>query len=105
MSLTAHRSVTADRAGFRADERASIVAWGDENGLEVSIKPPGADHADGMIFVGYGDGIACWTIYRADGRLWLCRIEERTGQGCEGSKTVVASIEDALAQIIIDTEA
>ena len=105
MSFTAHRSVTSDRAGFRADERASIVAWADENGLEVSIKPPCVDNAEGMIFVGYGDGIASWTIYRADGRLWLCRIEERTGQGCEGSKMVVASVEDALAQIIVDTEA
>jgi len=90
---------------FRADERACLVAWADENGLEVSIKPTDADHAEGMIFVGYGEGVTHWTIYRADGSLWLCRIEDRTEQGREGSKVAVASVADALARIIVDTEA
>ncbi len=105
MSLIAHRSVTADHTGFRTGERAQLVAWADENGLEVSIKPAGADHAEGMIFVGYGEGMAHWTIYRADGQLWLCSIEDRTEQGCEGSKVAVSSVEDALARIIADTTA
>jgi len=103
MSLTAHRSVTADHTGFRIGERAHLVAWADENGLKVSIKPAGADHAEGMIFVGYGEGMAHWTIYRADGQLWFCSIEERTEQGREGSKVAVSSVEDALARIIADT--
>ena len=105
MSLTAYRSVTADHTGFRAGERARLVAWADETGLEVSIKPPSADHAEGMIFVGYGEGVAHWTIYRADGQLWLCCIGDRTEQGREGWKVAVASVEDALARIIVDTKA
>jgi len=51
-----------------------------------------------MIFVGYGEGVTHWTIYRADGHLWLCRIEDGTEQGREGSKVVVESVRDALAQ-------
>ncbi len=105
MSLIAYRSVTADHTGFRAGERAHLVAWADENGLEVSIEPIGADHAGGMIFVGYGEGMAHWTIYRADGQLWLCCIGDRTEQGREGWKVAVASVDDALARIIADTEA
>ena len=104
MSLIAHRSVTADHTGFRIGERTRLLAWADESGLEVSITPASADHAEGMIFVGYGEGVAHWTIYRADGQLWLCRIEDRTEQGREGSKLPVASVEEALASIIADTK-
>ena len=93
------------RPDFMADERIYLVAWGDENGLEVSIKPAGAAYAAEMAFVGYGEAIAPWTIYRADGHLWLCHVEARAGQGCEGSRMAVESIEDALDRIIIDTEA
>ena len=105
MSLIAYRSVTADHTGFRAGERTRLVAWADENGLEVSIKPAGADYAEGMVFVGYGEGVAHWTIYRADGQLWLCHIEDQTEQGREGWKVAVASVEDALARIVADTKA
>lgn len=105
MSLTAYRSVTADHTGFRAGERAHLVAWADENGLEVSIQPAGAGQVEGMIFVGYGEGVAHWTIYRADGQLWLCCIGDRTEQGREGWKVAVASVDDALARIIADTAA
>ena len=105
MSLVAYRSVTADHTGFRAGERARLVAWADENGLEVSIKPADADHAEGMIFVGYGDGVAHWTLYRADGQLWLCCVGDQTAQGREGWKAAVPSVEDALARIIADTKA
>ncbi len=90
---------------FRADERRRLVAWADENVLEVSIKPAGTGQAEGMIFVGYGEGVVHWTIYRADGHLWLCRIEDRNEQGREGSKVAVGSVEDALARIMVDTEA
>ena len=105
MSLATHRSGMIAHMDFRADERRRVVAWADENGLEVSIRPAGAGQAEGMIFVGYGEGVVHWTIYRADGHLWLCRIEDRTEQGREGSKMMVESIEDALARIIVDTEA
>ena len=105
MSLIAHRSVTAAHTGFRDGERARLVAWADESGLEVSIEPADADHEEGMILVGYGEGVAHWTIYRADGQLWLCCIGDRTEQGREGWKLAVSSVEDALARIIADTKA
>jgi hypothetical protein len=105
MSLIAHRSVTADHTSFRAGERDRLVEWADENGLEVSIKPAGAHQAEGMIFVGYGEGVAHWTIYRAEGGLWLCCIGDQTEQGREGWKVAVASVEDALARIVADTKA
>lgn len=105
MSLSAYCSVVTGHMDFRADERRRLVAWADKNSLEVCIRPAGAGQADGMIFVGYGEGVAHWTIYRADGHLWLCRIGDRTEQGREGSKVSVGSIEDALARIMTDTEA
>jgi len=105
MSLTTHRSAATVHMDFRADERRRLVAWADEHDLEVSIKPAGAGQADGMIFVGYGEGVVHWTIYRAEGHLWLCCIGDRTEQGREGSKVTVASVEDALARIMVDTEA
>lgn len=105
MSSMTHRPAPTDHIDFRIGERAGLMAWADENGLEVSITPAGANHAEGMIFVGYGEGVAHWTIYRADGHLWLCRLEDGTEQGREGSKAVVTSVEDALARIIVDTEA
>ena len=104
MSLIAHRSVTADHTGFRAGERTRLVAWADENGLEVSIKPPDANHAEGMIFVGYGEGMAHWTIYRAHGKLWLCCVGDQTKRGREGWKAAISSVEDALARIVADTK-
>ena len=105
MSLSKTRSVTTFRTDFMADERAYLAAWADVNGLEVSIKPAGADYAEEMAFVGYGEGIASWAIYRADGYHWLCHVEDRAGQDCEGSKVAVESVEEALAMITIDTEA
>lgn len=105
MSLTRNRSTTTSRTDFMADEMAFLVAWGDENGLEVSIKPAGADQAEEMAFLGFGDGIASWNIYRADGFVWLCHVEGRAGEGCEGSRVAVESVEEALTRIIIETEA
>ncbi len=105
MSLTTHCSAATGHMDFRADERRRLVAWADEHGLEVSIKPAGAGQAEGMIFVGYGEGVVHWTIYRADGHLWLCRIEDRTEQGREGSKVAVGSVEEAMTRIMVDTEA
>ena len=105
MSLTTNRSATTAHVDFRADERAKLVAWADKNGLEAFIQPADGVHPNGMIFVGYGEGLAHWTIYRADGHLWLCRLEDRTATGREGSKLKVESVEDALARIIVDTEA
>ena len=105
MSLTLRRSLTTHCTGFLADERAYLVEWGDEAGLEVCFKQAVTSPAEEMAFVGYGEGITSWIIYRADGYVWLCRIDDQARQGCEGSKEVVESVEEALAQIIVDTEA
>ncbi len=105
MSLTTQCSAATGHVDFRADERRRLVAWADENTLEVSIKPASVSQSQGMIFVGYGEGVVHWTIYRAEGQLWLCCIGDRTEQGREGSKVAVASVEDALARIIVDTHA
>ena len=104
MSLMTHRPAATDHIDFRIGERAGLMAWADENGLEVSITPAGTGQAEGMIFVGYGEGVAHWTIYRADGHLWLCRLEDGFEGSREGSKMVVTSVEDAQARIILDTE-
>ncbi len=105
MQLATNRSATTEHVDFRADERARLVVWADKHGLAASIKPPGAENPDGIIFVGYGEGIAHWVIYRADGHLWLGRIEDQTERGREGSKIAVESVDDALARILLDTEA
>ena len=105
MSLTTNRTAETAHIDFRADERVKLVAWADKNGLEVSIQPAGGDYPSGLIFVGYGEGVAHWTIFRADGHLWLCSVGDRTEQGREGAKVAVGSFEDALARIMVDTEA
>ena len=105
MLLTMNLFSTTTHVDFRADERAKLVAWANNNGLEASIQPADGEHPNGLIFVGYGEGVAHWTIYRADGHLWLCSVGDRTEQGREGAKVAVESFEDALARIIVDTEA
>ncbi len=105
MLLTTNRTATTAHIDFRADERAKLRAWADRNGLEVSIQPAAGEYPNGLIFVGYGEDVAHWTIYRADGHLWLCSVGDRTEQGREGAKVAVESFEDALARIILDTEA
>lgn len=79
MSRSKTRSVTPVRTDLMADERTYRAAWADVNGLEVSIKPAGAGQAKETAFVGYGQGIASWVIYRADGYLWPCHVEDRAG--------------------------
>jgi len=58
MFLTTHRSATTGHTDFRADERRRLMAWADENGLEVSIKPAGA-----------GGHAGAWSSW-ATGRAW-----------------------------------
>ena len=105
MLLTTRRTAATAHIDFRADELANLAKWAFKNELEAYIEPADGAHPNGMIFVGYGEGMVHWTIYRAEGNLWLCRIEDRTEQGREGSKMAVESVEDALAKIMVDTEA
>ena len=102
MSLTMHRSEPTVDMDFRVGKEAYCPASADENGLATFVKLAGAtDHADGIVDVRYGEGIASWNIYSANGHFCLYHIE----QGFEGSKPTVASVEDALARIIVTTEA
>ncbi len=103
-------SVTADRTpivhgDLTEAERAHLVAWGDEHGLEVILKPSGTSRAAATVFIGYSDGIATWIIYRAEERLWLCDIDYPAGRQCEGSKVAVEHVEQATDRILADTEA
>ncbi len=114
MSLTTNRPLTNDPltsdplangpAGFTDSELAHLAEWADLHGLELAVKPSGPNLASRMALVGYETGVASWTIFRAGHQLWLDLIENRSGQGCEGSQVMVESIEDATARIIDDTE-
>lgn len=98
-------SLTTDRPTYlTSTEKAYLIAWGDEQGLEVVIVPSEAGRTP-MAFVGYSDGIPFWSIYRADGRLWLCDIDHQAGRKCEGSKRAVECIEHATDRIQADADA
>lgn len=104
MSRAADQS-TISLADLTDSERAYLVGWGDEQGLEVAMDPAGASSATGIVFIGYGEGIPAWSIYRAEGCLWLCDIDYRAGRQCEGSKMTVECVEQATDRILVDTEA
>ena len=105
MSLTINRSATAGPSGFTNIEAADLVAWGDLCGLEVVIKSAGADFGGAIAVVGCGEGIPSWAVYRVAGQMWIDFIPDPSRQGFESYTVEVASIEDAMAQIIADTEA
>lgn len=73
-------------------EKSYLGSWGDTYGLEVIA---GA----AMAFVGLGNGVASWGIYRAAGRLWLSDLDHRGGRQFEGSKVAVERIEQATDHI------
>lgn len=104
MSLTTDRRTTNGPADLTAAELVRIVAWGDEHGLEVTIRLSGAAYPEDVAFVGYGEAIPSWTVYRAEGHLWLRHMEGVAGPGCEALPLAVMSVEEALAEIISDTE-
>jgi len=103
MSLTTERPTNV-ATNLTDTERAFLIAWGDEQGLEV-VTPTDASGAAYLAFIGYSDGIPSWSVYRAEGHLWLCDIDYRAGRQVEGSKRVVECIEHATDRIQIDTEA
>ena len=104
MSLTQSRSPTTDRTGFMADERAYLLEWGDEVGLEVSFKPATTEFAR-------GDGIREATEKASRlGHLPRRRIPMAVPYKIGRRRLVKArkkrsSLDEALARIIIDTEA
>jgi len=99
MSLTTNRP-----ADLTSTEKAYLIAWGDEQGLEIVIMPSEAGTIP-RAFVGYGDGIPSWSIYRADGRLWLGDIDHQAGRTCEGFKRALECIEHATDHIQADADA
>lgn len=102
MSLTTDRP-TDTLTDLTNTEKTFLTAWGDEQGLEVVIMPSKAGSTP-MAFVGYSDGIPSWSIYRADGRLWLCDIDHQAGRKCEGAKRAVECIEHAADRIQADAD-
>lgn len=105
MSLTLNCSARAILSGFTAVEVAGLVTWSDRHRLEVVMMPAGADFGDRIAVVGYGEGIPSWAIYRTAGFVWVDFIPDPSGQGFEGYTVEVASVEDAMARIIVETEA
>jgi hypothetical protein len=105
MSLAINRSTVSSLSGFTAVEVAGLVAWGDRHRLEVVMKPAGADFGGRIAVVGYGEGTPSWAIYRAAGDIWVDFIPDPSGQGFERYTVEVASLEDAMARIIAETEA
>lgn len=101
MSLTPYHP-TNGTTDFTVAEMAYLIAWGKVNNLEVAIEPVDVDFTCEIAFVGFGEGVAAWTIHRAAGHLWLELLEDRLGQECEGLKMAVRSIDEATARIIAD---
>ena len=104
MSSITERHRASDTAHLRTAELATLVGWGDLHGLEVAIKPAGADTEGEMVFIGYGEGIATWTVYWIEGLMWLAFLPDPSGQGFEGWKVEVESLDEAMSWIIAETE-
>lgn len=104
MSMTLERQ-SSTTSGLTRAEAAYLTAWGEENGLEVIVEPAASHPAATIAFIGYDEGIPCWSIYRAEGRLWLCDIEYSAGRQRVASKAAVTSAEQAADRILAETEA
>lgn len=99
MSFIARRTAAPGPTHFTSGETQRLAAWGQAHGLEVVIEPADAAITDEVMYVGYGQGPASWTLHRSNGHLWLARIGDRSGQPCEGWLAAVGSIEAAIAWI------
>jgi len=95
----------AHPAGLTADEMDDLTIWGHAHGLEVVIDSAGEGFPVEVAYVGYGYGLASWTLHRGEGHLWLARIANRSGQPCENWLGTVSSVEEAIAKITLATEA
>jgi hypothetical protein len=104
ISTTTDRRTITGASGFTAAEVALLVIWGELHGLELAIRPAGAEFADEVAFVAYGEGDAAWTISRANGHLWLEFFADRLRQEFKGWRVEVGSVEEALARIFAEIE-
>lgn len=80
------------------------MIWGELHGLELAIRPAGAEFAAEVAFVAYGEGDAAWTISRPNGHLWLEFSADRLRQEFKGWRVEVGSMEEAVARIFADLE-
>jgi len=104
MYITADHHTVSDVAHLRLAELATLRVWGDLYGLEVEIKPAGAGLSGEMAFIGFGDGVASWSVYWLDGVVWLAFLPDPAGEGFDGWKVAVGSVEEAMARIIAATD-
>jgi len=104
MSSTTFSISAPKTAHLRCDELAALVAWGDRHHLEVTLKPSSANSAGKMAFIGYGEGIAAWSIYWIKGLLWLAFLPDPSGEGSEGWTVAVETVDEAMKRIIAATE-
>ncbi len=104
MPLTISRSANTIAGDFIAAEVTHLMDWADQHGLEIAIKPAGADVAHAVAFVRYAESVASWAIFRTNGHLWLYFAADWTRQEFRGWRMEVGSVEEAGARISVDLE-
>ena len=100
MCSAARHPVSVTSTDLTASEMDDLTVWGQAHRLEVVIEAAGDDIAVDVAHVGYGYGLASWTIHRGNGHVWLARIGDQSGQPCEGWLGAVGSMSAAMDRII-----
>ena len=104
MYIAPDHSIISNAAHLRQVELATIKIRGELHGLDVEIKTARAGDTDEMAFIGLGDGVAAWCIYWMDGQLSLAFLPDASSEHPEGWVAAVASVEDAMAEIVAATD-
>ncbi len=104
MPLAISRSTNAIAGDFIAAEVTHLMAWADQHGLEVAIKPVGADVMHEAAFVRCEGTVASWAIFRTNGHLWLDFTADWSRQGFKGWGVKVGSVEEATTRITFNIE-
>jgi len=104
MSLSTNRLADTIPADFTAAEWAHLKVWADQHGLDVALRPAGADGAHEAAVVRCGGTVASWAIFRAKGHLWLDFTADWSRQGFKGWGVKVGSVEEAETRITFNIE-
>lgn len=104
MPLTVARPANTIAGDFIAAEVTHLMAWADQHGLDVAIKPASADVAHEAAVVRCAETVASWAIFRTNGHLWLDFTADWTRQEFRGWGVEVTSIAEAAERIIFNIE-
>lgn len=104
MPLTIARAANPIAGDFIAAEVTHLMAWADQHGLDVAIKPAGADVAHEAAVVRCAKTAASWAIFRTNGHLWLDFTADWARQEFRGWGVEVTSVEEAAERIIFNIE-